>query len=124
MKTPIYLFLLACVSVSASANTYIFKPIERIPAVDEITVFSNGKPPATGERILISRESIIRFLAHGTPVRDRKDWVRNTRSLGEFKDGVFFDSSGRAYFWSLQAHNVLLLETENGESIQIILKEE
>ncbi len=121
IRNTVFLFLLF--TVSAYANSYAYKPITRIPKADEVTAYTNGKRPPVGERTIIPKEEILRFLSHGTPVREREKWAPTTRSISEFRDGVFFDTSGQAYFWELRARNVLILETADGESIQIILNE-
>lgn len=123
MKIYAILFFSVVLISAAHANTYIYKPLDRIPKAEEVIAFTNGKRPPVGERKFVTKEEIMHFLSHGTPIAERKSWISTDRSLSEFKDGVFFDSSGRAYFWDLRARNVLILETANGESIQIILKE-
>ncbi len=123
MKT---ILLVAVFILSASftlANSYAYIPIQRIPKADEILAFSNGKPPAVGSRKKLKVEDIQKYLAEGIIISDKEKWrfpVGYTTK--DQKNGVFFDSRGIAYFWSIWEEGVLVLETESGESIQIVLK--
>lgn len=117
--------LLACLAlaISAHANIYLHEPLERIPKADEIIAFSNGVRPASGTQIKLTKADIQAFLTDGTVVRDPSSWKHSETwtNVGQ-KYGVFFDKQGLAYFWRIEMEGVLFLQTESGQSAQIILE--
>lgn len=123
MKTLFLLLACAAFAFSVHANTYIHEPLKRIPTADEITAFSNGVRPADGTQIKLTKADIQAFLTNGNVVRDPARWKRRESwtNVGQ-KYGVFFDNQGLAYFWRVDMEGVLFLETESGQSAQIILE--
>jgi hypothetical protein len=122
MKTSLLLVSLLALATTVFANVYVYQPLHRIPKADEIIAFSNGKPPASGTRKKLRKEDIQKYLKEGIPIQDKAKWKFPTSySNMNMMDGVFFDSQGLAYFWRIWEDGVLFLDTESGESIQIIL---
>ncbi len=108
-------------SALAEANSYPYEPL-KVPKAEEVVLFTNALPPATGERILKTREEVLEFLRRGKNNLDLDSWYAleypdrsHTARHIVTCEGVFTDRAGTFYFWFWRSPTVLKLITPEGE---------
>jgi hypothetical protein len=120
MRRLLVLALLPTVCGSLLATSYEYKPL-KVPKANDVVLFTNGLPPATGERIVKTRKEILEFLRRGKNNLDVHSWYDleypNTKGAERMVacEGIFTDKAGRFYFWFLRTPTVLKLMTADGE---------
>ena len=63
MKATLLCFVAwSVLSALAEANSYPYEPV-KVPKAEDVVLFTNALPPATGERILKTREEVLGFCA-------------------------------------------------------------
>ena len=118
--------LCACLSLwfvvaSIRANSYLYLPLS-VPKSADIVAFSNGLPPGTGSRRMLSRARVIRFLERGRNNTYPATWPQDESEYGSPCDGVIVDRAGQVYFWTLIAKRGLRLETAEGRTAFLELR--
>jgi hypothetical protein len=116
MKSLALLIAILCATSAAFANSYLYKPLA-IPKSEEIAAFSNGLPPATNERRILTRDQLLKFLSKGRSNTNISTWPSRITKFNRDSpcDGVFTDRSGNVYFWVLVSPNGLRLYSAEGE---------
>jgi len=109
--------------IAVDGGTKETKPFP-LPLPVEVVAFTNGGPPATGDRTVKRKEEILRFLKYGKPKWHEVITYGYEPEKGYISacDGVFLDNKGRFYFWSFNSPKVLVLTIPDGRYVHLDLR--